>query len=45
MQYGAEWTAIFDNSAGLVLDLHNPFETEERWRPVRREQRPYESAL
>ena len=43
--YGAEWTAIFDNSKGLVLDLHNPFETEERWRPVRSEQKPYPHEL
>ena len=29
--YGAEWTAVYDNSARLALDLQDPFETEERW--------------
>jgi hypothetical protein len=42
--YGAEWTAINDWSRRLTLDLHNPFESEERWSPwdVRE---PFEGSL
>ena len=29
--YGAEWTAVYDVARHAALDLHNPFETEERW--------------
>jgi hypothetical protein len=29
--YGAEWTSINDWARKLRLDLHDPFEREERW--------------
>jgi hypothetical protein len=29
--YGAEWTSINDWARKLTLDLHDPFEREERW--------------
>lgn len=29
--YGAEWTTVYDDHRCLVLDLRDPFETEERW--------------
>lgn len=31
VMYGAEWTAVNDWSRKLTLDLHDPFESEERW--------------
>jgi hypothetical protein len=34
MPYGAEWTTVIDRSTSRALDLHDPFETEERWRAV-----------
>ena len=30
--YGAEWVSVYDGKRSRVLDLSNPFETEERWR-------------
>jgi proteasome accessory factor A len=32
ISYGAEWISVHDANRGRVLDLSNPFETEERWR-------------
>jgi hypothetical protein len=31
ISYGAEWTGVHDWSRKLTLDLHDPFESEERW--------------
>jgi hypothetical protein len=31
--YAADWISIYDAKRARVLDLSNPFETEERWRP------------
>jgi pup-ligase protein len=30
--YGAEWVSVYDGKRSRILDLSNPFETEERWR-------------
>jgi hypothetical protein len=32
VSYGAEWVSVHDATRGRVLDLSNPFESEERWR-------------
>jgi hypothetical protein len=43
--YGAEWTSVLDSSTRRTLDLHDPFETEERWGAVRLDRNPYTDTL